>query len=191
MQPEAVAAAVEPQAPLANGGGASTKRLTASTFKTAGVDTSFSWNSTTPVKDRPILFYYFDSSVTKGRNFDESKTFEVKVFPNRTVTKLAEKFICEKICFKNELGKRYKGRDMLEAFKASLKKIPLKKRKAGVVFLSPEGKVLHKVKLARSAGKFAKAMKFALKQNDKLLAKKKKAEKKSGPVATAKVAAKK
>lgn len=131
-----------------------------------------SWNSTAPVKDKPILLYLFDSSAKKGDNFDEAKTYEIKVFPNRKVTKLSEKFICEKLCFKNELGRTYKGREMLAAYKKKLQKIPLKKRKVDLVFLSSDGEVLLELKKARTASKVAKAMSLALKKQKKLLAQK-------------------
>ena len=122
------------------------------------------------MKERPILFYLFDSSKPKGKNFDIAKTYEVKIYPDNTVVKIAEGFICEKACFKNELTKSYKGREMLNAYKRQLSKMPYNKRKAHVVFLSSKGEVLYVVKNARSAGKFAQYMKLAKKKNTKSLA---------------------
>ena len=133
------------------------------------MDQSLSWNTTVPVKERPILLYLFDSSRPKGKNFEISKNYEVKIFPDKTVTKLTEKFIAEKVCLKNELTKSYKGREMLNAYKREYSKIPYGKRKTHVVFLNHKGEVLHVVKNAKSAGKFAQYMKLALKKNQKSL----------------------
>ena len=129
-----------------------------------------SWNTTVPLKERPVLLYLFDSSKPKGKNFDVSKTYEVKIFPDKNVAKLSEKFICEKVCFKNELTKSYKGREVLNAFKRELNKTPLAKRKAHVVFLNWKGEVIYSVKSAKSPGKFSQYMKLALKKNAKALA---------------------
>ena len=86
------------------------------------------------------------------------------------MVKLSEKFICEKICFKNELTKSYKGREVLNAFKREMNKTPLTKRQTMVVFLNWKGDVLHKVSKAKSAGKLAQYMKLALKKNKKMVA---------------------
>ena len=134
------------------------------------MDQSLSWNTTVPVKERPIMLYLFDSSKPKGKNFDLSKNYEVKIFPDSTVVKLSEKFICEKICFKNELTKSYKGREMLNAFKREYNKTPLAKRRAHVVFLNWKGDILYAAKKAKSGGQFSKYMKLALKKNAKALA---------------------
>ena len=116
------------------------------------------------------MLYLFDSSRPKGKNFDVSKNYEVKIFPDNTVTKLTESFICEKVCLKNEVTKSYKGREMLNAYKREYSKIPYAKRKTHVVFLNFKGEILHVVKNAKSAGKFAQYMKLALKKNQKSLA---------------------
>ena len=141
--------------------------MTAQTFKKAGVDQSLSWNTTVPIKERPILLYLFDSSKPNGKNFDASKNYEVKIFPDTNVVKLSEKFICEKVCFKNELTRSYKGREVLNNYKRELHKTPLSKRSTQVVFLSSDGEVLHVAKRAKSAGKFAQQMKLALSKNKK------------------------
>lgn len=140
---------------------------------------SLAWNTTAPVKERPILLYLFDSSKPKGKNFDIAKTYEVKIYPDNTVVKVAEGFICEKACLKNELTKSYKGREMLNAYKRQLGKVPYSKRKAHVVFLNSKGEVLYVVKNAKSAGKFAQYMKLALKKNAKSQAEAKKVVAKS------------
>ena len=132
------------------------------------MDKSFSWNTTVPVKERPILLYLFDSSKPKGKNFDISKDYEVKIFPDRTVVKLAEDFICEKVCFKNELTRSYKGREVLNAFKREYNKTPLNKRTAHVIFLDYKGEVLFDVNKARAPGKFVQYMRLALKKNTKV-----------------------
>jgi len=142
-------------------------RLTAQTFKKAGVDQSLSWNSTAPIKDRPIMLYLFDSSMPKGRNFDIAKEYEVKVFPDSKVVKLSEMFICEKVCFKNELTRSYRGREVLNAFKREYYKVPLTKRSTRVVFLDSKGEVIYVAKKVKSPGKFAQMMKLALKKNEK------------------------
>lgn len=134
------------------------------------MDQSFSWNSTVPIKERPILLYLFDSSKPKGKNFDASKDYEIKIFPDSKVIKLSEQFICEKVCFKNELTKSYKGREILNAFKREYNKVPLDKRRAHVVFLNWKGEILYSVKKAKSPGKFSQYMKLALKKNKKMLA---------------------
>jgi len=151
--------------------------VTAQTFKKAGVDQSLSWNTTVPIKERPILLYLFDSSTPKGKNFDVAKDYEVKIFPDRNVVKLSENFICEKVCFKNELTKSYKGREALNGFKREANKTPLKEQKTRVVFLNWKGEVLYEVKSAASAGKFAQYMKLALRKNAKAVTEAKEAEK--------------
>jgi len=144
--------------------------LTASTFKQAGVDQSLSWNTTAPIKERPILLYLFDSSKPKGKNFEASKDYEIKIFPDSKVIKLSEQFICEKTCFKNELTKSFKGREVLNAFKREYTKVPLDKRRAHVVFLNWKGEVLYSVKKVKAPGKFSQYMKLALKKNKSMLA---------------------
>jgi len=134
------------------------------------VDQSLSWNTTVPIKERPLLLYLFDSSKPKGKNFESAKNYEVKVFPDSTVVKLSEKFICEKVCFKNELTKSYKGREVLNAYKRELNKTPLAKRTTAVIFLNWKGEVLHRVSKAKSGGKLAQYMKLALKKNNKMAA---------------------
>ena len=143
--------------------------MTAESFKKAGVSQSLSWNTTAPVKKRPVMLYLFDSSLPKGRNFEAARNFEVKVFTDSSVVKISEKFICEKICFKNELTKSYRGREVLNAYKRELNKTPLAKRSTQVVFLSANGEVLHVTTKAKSAGKFAQQMKLALNKNAKAL----------------------
>jgi len=113
------------------------------------------------------MLYLFDSSLPKGRNFDISKDYEVKVFPDSNVVKLSEKFICEKVCFKNELTRSYRGREVLNAFKREYSKTPLNKRSTHVVFLTSEGEVIRVAKNPKSPGKFAQLMKLALKKNEK------------------------
>ena len=134
------------------------------------MDQSFSWNTTAPVKERAILLYLFDSSKPKGKNFEASKGYEIKIFPDSKVVKLSEQFICEKVCFKNELSKSYKGREVLNAFKREYNKVALSKRKSHVVFLNWKGEVLYSVKMAKSPGKFSQYMKLALKKNKKMVA---------------------
>jgi hypothetical protein len=115
------------------------------------------------------MLYLFDSSMPKGQNFESSKNYEVKIFPDSKVVKLSEKFICEKVCFKNELTKSYRGREVLNAFKRDYYKVPFAKRSTRVVFLNPKGEVIDVVKKVRSPGKFAQLMKLALKKNEKSL----------------------
>lgn len=134
------------------------------------MDQSLSWNTTVPIKERPILLYLFDSSKPKGKNFESARDYEVKVFPDSNVVKLSEKFICEKVCFKNELTKSYKGREVLNGYKREFNKTPLAKRETMVIFLNWKGDVLHKVSKAKSAGKLAQYMKLALKKNNKMAA---------------------
>lgn len=140
---------------------------------------SFSWNTTAPIKERPILLYLFDSSTPTGKNFEAAKEYEVKVFPEKDVIELSEDFICEKVCFKNELTRSYKGREILDAFKREANKVPLKDRTTQVVFLSWKGEVLCEVKSVPPAGKFEQYMKLALRKNAKALAEAKEAEAKS------------
>ena len=77
--------------------------------------------------------------------------------------------ICEKVCFKNELTKSYKGREVLNDYKRQLNKTPLSKRQTQVVFLSSKGEVLYVAKKAKSAGKFAQQMKLAMSKNAKAM----------------------
>jgi len=140
------------------------------------VDQSFSWNTTAPIKERPVLLYLFDSSKPKGKDFEASKDYEIKIFPDSKVVKLSEQFICEKVCFKNELTKSYRGREVLNAFKREYNKVPLAKRRAHVVFLNWQGEVLYSVNKAKSPGKFSQYMKLALKKNKQMLADAKAAE---------------
>ncbi|MBN2489550.1 MAG: hypothetical protein JXQ29_01710 [Planctomycetes bacterium] len=141
------------------------------------MDQSFSWNTTVPIKERPILLYLFDSATPTGKNFDAAKEYEVKVFPDRKVVQLSEHFICEKVCFKNELTRSYKGREVLDAFKREANKVPLKDRTTQVIFLSWNGEVLCEVKSVQSSGRFEQYMKLALQRNAKALAEAAEAEK--------------
>lgn len=116
------------------------------------------------MKGKPILLYLFNSSTAKGKAFETSRNFEVKIFTNKDVVKLSERFICEKICYKNELTKSYKGREALNAFKRAYSKIPLSKREPCIVFLDSKGELIFKVTNVKSPGKLVRYMKLVLKK---------------------------
>ena len=148
-------------------GGQSTAAEESSYF-VPGQDGNFAWNTTVPVRQKPILVYVFDGHVAAGNDFDYSKAVEKRMFKNDDVRELSREFICEKICVgDHEFLREVKGREAVHRY---LKTMPeLEKREVHVALLDSNGELIEvfvdKRKIRKGAPALEASMKKALKAN--------------------------
>jgi hypothetical protein len=141
----------------------------AGTFFVPGQNGTLSWNTTAPIRQKPILLYVFDGHTLEGSNFEYSAIVENKAFKDEKVIREARGFICEKICTSDhEFLREVEGREPVTKFISTSLKDP-KKRNAKVFLLDASGQLIASFEgekfLKTSAPAMAKMLKKAKKEN--------------------------
>jgi ribosomal protein L15 len=107
-----------------------------------GQNGTLTWNTTQAIDRRPILVYVFDGHTPAGENFDYSKLIEQEFLKDKDVVKVADDFVCEKLCIKEtDFLQPVKGREPVQEWLAANMKEPAQ-RKAKLVVLDANGALL-------------------------------------------------
>ena len=107
-----------------------------------GQNGTLTWNTTQAIDHRPILVYVFDGHTPAGENFDYSKLIEQEFLKDKDVVKVADDFVCEKLCIKEtDFLQPVKGREPVQEWLAANMKEPAQ-RKAKLVVLDANGALL-------------------------------------------------
>lgn len=107
-----------------------------------GQNGTLTWNTTQAIDQRPILVYVFDGHTPKGDNFDYSKLVEQEFLKDKDVVKVADDFVCEKLCIKEtDFLQPVKGREPVQEWLAANMKEPAQ-RKAKLLVLDSKGALL-------------------------------------------------
>jgi hypothetical protein len=136
------------------------------TFR-AGFNGSFSWNTTVPVGNKPILLYVFDCEATVGPQLEFSRKLESS-FASEGAIDLSRQFTCEKVCLeKDQLFQRLPHRSPLDRLLGSLENQALKPM---LVVLDPRGEVIGKTDKPLDAPALQAFMRKALAESKQPLA---------------------
>ena len=107
-----------------------------------GQNGTLTWNTTQAIDRRPILVYVFDGHSPSGDNFDYSKLIEQEFLKDKDVVKVADDFVCEKLCIKEtDFLQPVKGREPVQEWLAANMKEPAQ-RKAKLLVLDANGALL-------------------------------------------------